>query len=234
MTPPVSGYGCHLFYHHCVYVSLSLSLKSIFSSLLMVIESVLYRCIYRFYAVVWCCAWNLLVLTCFCFCRSSGCALDCCPLSRHCPLDPKAVWLPLQATVPMATFHSHLFSIWLWHIHLDMDTEITVNNNHAPARTGRQKSISNVFEFRRAVLHLIHQFKVLERVYAKWLHMCQLWVLLGLEVLCSDVSGVDTAILFHPTMQPCMISSSGSAPRKKIKKNVFFFFVLDVFLTKCI
>lgn len=26
--------------------------------------------------------------------------------------------LPLQAAVPMATFHSHLFSIWLWHIHL--------------------------------------------------------------------------------------------------------------------
>lgn len=129
----------------CLCFSLSLSLKSILSSLLMVIESVLYCCIYRFYAVVWCCAWNLLVLTCFCFCRSSGCALDCCPLSRHCPLDPKAVWLPLQATVPMATFHSHLFSIWLWHIHLEMDTEITVNNNHAPARTGRQKSIFTVF-----------------------------------------------------------------------------------------
>lgn len=47
--------------------------------------------------------------------------------------------------------------------------------------------------------------------------MCQWWVLLGLEVLCSDVSGVDTAILFHPTMQPCMISSSGSAPLKKKK-----------------
>ena len=61
------------------------------------------------------CVWNLLMLLCFCW--SLGCALDCCPLSRHCPLDPKAVWLPLQATVPMATFHSHFFSIWLWHIH---------------------------------------------------------------------------------------------------------------------
>ena len=113
----------------------------------MVIKSVVYCCIYHLFAVVWCCAWNLSVLTCFCFCRSSGCALDCCPLSRHCPLDPKAVWLPLQATVPMATFHSHLFSIWLWHIHIDINAEITVNNNHAPARTGRKKFIFTVFKF---------------------------------------------------------------------------------------
>lgn len=44
--------------------------------------------------------------------------------------------------------------------------------------------------------------------------MCQWWVLSGLEVLCSDVSGVDTAILFYPTMQPCMISSLSTAPHK--------------------
>lgn len=49
---------------------------------------------------------------------SLGCALDCWPLSRHCPLDPKAVWLPLPAVVPMATFHSHLFGILVWHIHI--------------------------------------------------------------------------------------------------------------------
>lgn len=43
-------------------------------------------------------------------------------------------------------------------------------------------------------------------VYAKLLRMCQWWVLLGSELLSSDVSGVDTAILIYPTAPPCMIS----------------------------
>lgn len=54
------------------------------------------------------CALSLLLSLCSCFWRSSGWALDCCPLMWHCPIEPKAVWLPLQATLSMATFHSHL------------------------------------------------------------------------------------------------------------------------------
>lgn len=44
--------------------------------------------------------------------------------------------------------------------------------------------------------------------------MCQWWVLLRLELVRSDLSGVDTAILFIPTMHPCMISSLSTAPLK--------------------
>lgn len=55
------------------------------------------------------CVFGLLLSLCSCFWRSSGWAPDCCPLLWHCPIEPKAVWLPLQATLSMATFHSHLF-----------------------------------------------------------------------------------------------------------------------------
>lgn len=88
---------------------------------------------------VWFWVWSLLVLMCFCFCWSLGCALDCCPLSWRCPLDPKAVWLPLQATVPMATFHSHFFSIWLWHIHVNIKTTNTVNLVTTPCTNSEWK-----------------------------------------------------------------------------------------------
>lgn len=151
-----------------------------------------------------------------CFCWSLGCALDCCPLSRHCPLDPKAVWLPLQATVPMATFHSHPFSIWLWHIHINIQNMINNVNIVTPPCTssGRMKECSCVvlhpinflWFYRPQNVSMNHKENVWN-VYAKSLHMCQWWVPLGLEVLCFDVSGVDTATLFYSTMQPCMISS---------------------------
>lgn len=136
----VSGYGYGLLtvtvFMTMTFSCISFSLESILSSLLMVIKCLFYCVFFEYISVfscwsVWFCVWNLLVLMCFCFCWSLGCALDCCPLSRHCPLDPKAVWLPLQATVPMATFHSHLFSIWLWHIHINIDKE----NAKTPALT---------------------------------------------------------------------------------------------------
>lgn len=68
-------------------------------------------------------------------------------------------------------------------------------------------------------------------VYAKSLHMCQWWVLLGLEVLCSDVSGVDTAILFYSTLQPCMISSLSSAPLKLSFVDVQIIYKMSLMIT---
>lgn len=53
-----------------------------------------------------CSVWSVCVCTLTCFCLVLG---VCSGLTLK---------LPLQAAVPMATFHSHLFSIWLWHIHL--------------------------------------------------------------------------------------------------------------------
>ena len=121
----------------------------------------------------------------FCFCWSLGCALDSCPLSQHCPLDPKAVWLPLQATVPMAIFHSHLFSIWLWHIHINIQTTKNsvnlVTTPHTSCDRVEECSCAvlhpiNLLDFRNFTVSINHRGSVWN-VYAKSLHMRQRWVL---------------------------------------------------------
>lgn len=58
---------------------------------------------------------------CFLF-WSLGCALDCWPLSRHLSSWPQSCLTPSASCCPMATFHSHLFSIWIWHMHIRINT----------------------------------------------------------------------------------------------------------------
>lgn len=127
------------------------------------------------------CVWNLLVFRCCCFCWSLGCALDCCPLSQHCPLDPRAIWLPLQATVIMATSHSHLFSIWLWHIH--RNTINSVNLGTMPCTSLRYNkiilAINYNFNYFLTQLHLIMIFQWIFLLFiesqGKWMRcVCQI------------------------------------------------------------
>lgn len=77
--------------------------------------STLFECVFGYFCaidlccIVCVCVFGLLFLSlCSCLWRSSGWAPDCCSLLWHCPIEPKAVWLPLQAALSMATFHSHL------------------------------------------------------------------------------------------------------------------------------
>jgi hypothetical protein len=66
-------------------------------------------CVFCFMMISWSCGFLVLGVCCRML-----------PLVENTVLllsDPKAVWLPLQATVSMATFHSHILRIWHWHIH---------------------------------------------------------------------------------------------------------------------
>lgn len=83
-------------------------------------------------------------------------------------LTPKAVWLLLQAAVPMATFHSHLFSIWLWHIHMnalnDMTTSCPTEFNCAILR------LISLFDFDILWNVSVNYKQFIWDVYAKSLH----------------------------------------------------------------
>lgn len=157
------------------------------------------------FVIFFVCVFSLFVVTVFfCFCRSLGSAPDCCPLLRHCPIiEPKAVWLPLQATLSMATFHSHLFSLWLWHIHIKNIHKRTQSTIFCCLKERRryQNPLEDVYDnWIGIILHLFLDEDTVGCVKC----ICQITPYVSVvgpvwfwRCGTSDVSGVDTALTSH-------------------------------------